>query len=127
MNSILRNFGMMMAGILSLFFGLLLPFLSNKPSSLYIWVASAFFFILACVQPLWLRPIYALWMKIGHVLGWINTRILLGIIFFCLITPIGIIMRLGRHDPMQRGYHSNVNTYRKNIPSRSIQHMEKPY
>ncbi|MEB4591185.1 SxtJ family membrane protein [Candidatus Thiothrix sp. Deng01] len=39
-----------------------------------------------------LRTAYAAWIKFGDLLGWINTRILLGIAYFLLIVPIGLLM-----------------------------------
>jgi hypothetical protein len=123
----LRKFGFMMAGILSLLFGLTLPLIFSKPIPLYLWVIGLFFFMLASMKPRWLGPVYHLWMKIGHVLGWINTRIILGIIFFGLITPLGLMMRAFRQDPMLRSYDPTLTSYRKNIPSRSIDHMERPF
>lgn len=49
-----------------------------------------------------LRPLYNLWMRIGHVLGWLNTRVLLGAIYFLLVTPIGLVRRALGQDPLDR-------------------------
>jgi hypothetical protein len=49
-----------------------------------------------------LGPVYRGWILLGHVLGWINSRILLGVFFFVLITPIRLIAALFRRDPMAR-------------------------
>jgi hypothetical protein len=45
-----------------------------------------------------LRPVYLGWMKFAFVLGWINTRILLGLFFYLVLTPIGVGMRLFGKD-----------------------------
>jgi Saxitoxin biosynthesis operon protein SxtJ len=42
------------------------------------------------------------WMTLAHVLGYVNSRIVLGVVFFALITPIGLIARLAGHDPLDR-------------------------
>lgn len=123
----LRKFGLMMAGVLSLGFGLLFPLLSGNAISAIFWEIGFFFLLLGWFKPLWLKPIYQLWMKIGHGLGWINTRIILGITFFALITPIGLIMRFFKQDPMNKCYDPNAISYRKNMPRRLINHMEKPF
>lgn len=123
----LRKFGFMMAGVLSLGFGLLFPLLFGKSISLLFWEVSLFFLLLAWFKPLWLKPIYQIWMKIGHVLGWVNTRIILGIIFFALITPMGFIMRCFKQDPLSKCYDPQKVSYRKNITPRPINHMEKPF
>ncbi|MBM2846150.1 MAG: conserved rane protein of unknown function [Bacteroidetes bacterium] len=45
-----------------------------------------------------LRPIYIGWMRFAFVLGWINTRILLGVFFYLVLTPIGLVLRLTGKD-----------------------------
>ncbi|MFI4937116.1 MAG: SxtJ family membrane protein [Candidatus Berkiellales bacterium] len=77
------------------------------------------------IQPL--KMIYDLWMKLGHVLGWINTRIILGIIFFTLITPMGVMMRIFKKEILQLKINKLAPSYRKKVLAQSIQHMEKPY
>ena len=42
------------------------------------------------------------WFKLGHVLGWINTRILLSIIFYLFLFPISILYRLTNKNSLQR-------------------------
>lgn len=51
-------------------------------------------------------------MKLGHVRGSINTKIILGMIYYLLITPLGLVMRLllGK-DSMHRAFERNANTY----------------
>src|SRR5689334_4508680 len=49
-----------------------------------------------------LKPVYKVWMAIGEVLAWVNTRIILGILFYGLIVPIGIMLRMTNKDPMRR-------------------------
>jgi len=56
------------------------------------WVAAA----LIC--PRLLAPLRKAWMAFGHVLGWINSRIILGVVFFVVVTPIGLVMRLFGKD-----------------------------
>lgn len=41
------------------------------------------------------------WMKLAEGLGWVNSRILLGLVFFLLLTPIALLVRLFRKDPLQ--------------------------
>ena len=53
---------------------------------------------LALLYPKALTPLYKAWMAFGHVLGWINARIILGIVFFVVVMPIGLIMRLFGKD-----------------------------
>jgi len=61
--------------------------------------------------PFILRPIYVGWMKFAFVLGWINTRLILGIFFYLILTPVGLIMRLFGRDPLHRKFDRDATTY----------------
>src|SRR5262249_1580609 len=79
------------------------------------------------ILPAGLTQVHRVWMKIGHVLGWINTRILLGVVFFGLITPMGVVMRLFGKDPMCRALAPEANTYRVIRPPRPRLHMKNQF
>jgi len=68
--------------------------------------------VLGLSLPRTLKPAHKVWMVVGHVLGWINTRILLGIVFYGLITPMGLGMRLFGWDSMRRTLVREAQTYR---------------
>ena len=77
----LRKFGLIFAVFFLLFFGLLIPWIWDKSTPNWVWYVSGTFAAVALVLPVALGPVYRIWMKIGHVLGWINTRIILGLVF----------------------------------------------
>jgi hypothetical protein len=81
----------------------------------------------ALVFPTSLEPAHKLWMKFGHVLGWINTRIILGLIFFGVVTPMGLIRRVFRKDSMGRSPRPDLDSYRLPRATRSASHMTKQY
>lgn len=70
----------------------------------WVWVAliaiAAALWIAAALAPSLLRPVYRGWMHLGEALGWVNTRILLTLIFFLVVTPIGLLMRLFGRSPI---------------------------
>ncbi len=76
------------------------------------FAGGAVFFLLTglFVHPV-LRPIYIGWMKFAFVLAWINTRILLGIFFYGIITPIGLLMRLFGKDLLDERIDRNATSY----------------
>ena len=117
----------MMGLILMGVFGLLLPVLKEHSLPAWPWFFGLSFSALALIKPSWLKYLYIPWMKVGAVLGWINTRIILGLIFFCLMTPMALVMRLMGKDPMQRRYDPTLNSYRKKSNVLPIKHMEKPF
>lgn len=123
----LRKFGLTLASVFIGAFGLLLPLLFSKPIPSWPWIIGIAVLIPTMTKPSWLTAIYHPWMKVGHLLGWINTRIILGIIFFLLITPIGLIRRVLGKDSLGLQFDKELKTYRKKVASQSIQHMEKPF
>lgn len=79
--------------------------------------------LLGVILPQALAPVHKVWMQIGHVLGWVNTRILLGVVFYGLITPIGIIFRLMGKDTMGQAFSEKISTYRVARKPRPRSHM----
>lgn len=69
-----------------------------------VWVTlisiAAVLLLLAAIAPSLLRPVYRGWMYLGEALGWLNTRIILSLVFFLVVTPIGLLMRLFGRSPM---------------------------
>ena len=57
---------------------------------------------LALVAPGLLGPVHKVWMGGAHAVGWFNTRVLLGLVYFLIMTPTGVVMRLVGRDPLDR-------------------------
>jgi len=74
---------------------------------------SAVFFILAFFAPNILKPVYFLWMKLAFILGWVNTRLILIIVFYFLFTPLGLLMRLFGNDLLDLKIEKNKTTFWK--------------
>lgn len=123
----LRKFGIVTGAILVGLLGLLLPVLRGHSLPLWPWILVLPLWGLSVVSPGSLKSIYQGWMRIGLVMGFVNTRIILGIIFYGLVLPTGLIMRLFRHDPMAKGFDRQLNTYRVPSKQRPKASMEKPY
>lgn len=65
------------------------------------------------VRPALMRPVYVVWMAAVFPIGWTVSHLLLAAIYYLVITPIGVIMRVCGYDPMQRRYDRNAKTYWK--------------
>ena len=74
-----------------------------------------------------LGPVHRVWMIIGHLLGWINTRIILGILFYLIVTPVGMVLRFRGKDPMQRRFDPRATTYRLPRQERPPSHMKHQF
>lgn len=72
-----------------------------------------------------LGPFYRVWMGLAQVLGWINTRIVLGLVYFALITPTALVLRLLGKDPLNRCYDKAAKTYR--VPAAAKSDLERPF
>lgn len=123
----LREFGLVFAAGLVVMFGLLLPWLANRPLPIWPWVTAAVFVTLALVFPPALGPLNTLWLKIGHVLGWINTRIILGVVYFAVFLPGGVLLRLLHKDPMHRNFEASATSYRVPSEPSPNKQMERPF
>ena len=119
----LRQFGLMVGGVFSVI-GLWPMFLRGEPLRLWAVVLGSLLILSGSLVPTWLAPVHRGWMWVGHVLGWINTRIILGVIFYGLITPIGIAFRMLGKDTMRQSFSDTRSTYRVNRQPRPRSHMK---
>jgi hypothetical protein len=122
----LRKFGLMVGGIF-LVIGLWPVIIRGDSPRIWVISVGGSLLGLGLALPSSLKHVHRIWMKIGHVLGYVNTRILLGVIFYGLITPMGLIMRLSGKDSMHRVLVPEANTYRVIRPPRSRLHMKNQY
>ncbi len=98
---ILREFGFLIGFTFPFLIGWILPLIgghSFRTWTLWISIPSL---ILAISKPNFLLYPYKAWMKLGHILGWINSRIILGLVFLIVLQPVALIMRIFGHDPLK--------------------------
>ena len=123
----LRKFGYVMGGFIGLFFGVIFPWLWSAAWPYWPWIIAAVFFSLAIGHPDSLNVPYKLWMRFSEILGWINTRIILGVVFIFVFSPMGLLMRTLGRDTLNKKWNSQLKTYRKESPSRKSDHMERQF
>jgi hypothetical protein len=122
----LRSFGLLVGGIFALIS--VWPAIGRgQPPRLWSLILGGMLIVLACVRPQGLAQVYRLWMTMGEILGWINTRILLGLIFYGIFTPLGLLMRLRGKDPMRRTLTPEADTYRVVRQPRPSSHMQHQF
>ena len=105
-----RKFGFLFTAVCIVLAGILMY---RGHASAWPWalVAAGFFLMSGLfVQPV-LRPLYVGWMKFAFVLGWINTRIILGIFFYIVLTPGSVLMRLFGRDALRLKFDRQAKTY----------------
>lgn len=124
----LREFAFLTGGVFVLLFGLLIPWLKSKPYPLWPWIIAIALALPALIAPQVLKPVHTAWMKLGHALGWVNSRIILGIVFYGVITPMSLLMKLFKKNPLSQHEEKKVEgSYRINVTRREGKHMEVPY
>ena len=107
----LKNFGITMCIaflVISAFI-----FIKHKYSIVPALSIAVAFLVLALFLPLLLKPACISWMKLALVLSWINTRIILFIIFYLILTPIGLVMKLFGADLLEKKIDKSKISYWK--------------
>ena len=122
-----RKFGLTTGCIVIGLFGLLIPWLFELNYPLWPWIIGGVLGLWAVLAPDTLRPVYEAWMKFGQVMNWINTRLILGILFYGVFLPFGLVMRLLGKDPMHRELSKSVSTYRVISHNDSKDNVERPF
>ncbi len=123
----LRNFGLVTGGILALLFGLFFPWLLEKSIPAWPWVIAAVLGAWGLIAPTSLQPVYRAWMKLGLLLSKITTPIILGIVFYGMVMPMGLVMRLIGRDPMERRFDDEAASYRIKHEKAPKKSMERPF
>lgn len=122
----LRKFGLLTAAMLLLFFDILIPLIWGIAMPVWPLVPAAVLAFLALTLPGSLKSFYAVWMKFATVLGWVNTRIILSLIFFLVFVPAGLVMRIFS-DPMRRKMDAESGSYREQSQQPKSENMERPF
>ncbi|MFH0772447.1 MAG: SxtJ family membrane protein [Candidatus Omnitrophota bacterium] len=105
----LKNFGLTMGAV---FFILSLTcYFKGKAVWPAIFGISIILFAFGIIAPALLRQVYLNWMRFASVLGWVNTRVILLVIFYAVFMPIGLIGKLFGADPLDRKIEKDKKSY----------------
>jgi hypothetical protein len=105
----IRSFGLLFSA-LALGIGVYSYF---KHGHAWPWLAgvSAVFLITGLFLKPVLKPLYIVWMQFAAILAWFNTRLILGVFFYGILTPVGAFLRLQGKDPLSRKIDRTAPTY----------------
>ena len=87
------------------------PLKSGEEFRLWSLVLSIIFFILGVLNSKLLTPLNRLWIKLGFFLGTIVSPIVMGAVFFIVVTPVGLIMRFLGKDLLRINKNKTISTY----------------
>lgn len=122
----LRNFGLILGALFALFFGLV-PFLRHHEIVRWPWAVAGVLWLAALAYPRILTWPHLGWTRLGHAMGWFNTRVILTVVFMVAVTPLGFILWLFGRDRMRRGFEPKRESYRVPSKARPPESMEKPF
>ena len=123
----LRDFGLTTGAIVAVLFGAFFPWVLERAYPIWPWVVLGVLGGWALIAPQSLRPVYRGWMKVGLLLSKVTTPIVMGAIFFVIIVPVGLIMRVMKRDPLRRSFQRDVASYRIESEQPPKNHLEKPF
>ena len=123
----LREFGLTTGTAVVVIFGAFFPWLLGLEWPAWPWLVALPFWSLALVRPMWLRWVYRAWMRFGLLASKVMTPLVLGIVFFVMISPMAIVRRLIGKDQMQRSLEPDQQSYRVQSSTSPREKLEKPF
>ena len=109
----LRDFGLLIGFGLPLIVGWLIPSITGHGFRAWTLWISLPTLVIGVFSPRILRKPYQAWMQLGHLLGYVNSRIILGLVFIAVLQPIAFVMRAFGYDPL-RAKKSNLLSFKEN-------------
>lgn len=98
----LRNFGIVVGILFPLLIGFVLPYFVGHQFRYWTLIIGLPLIIIGLISPKNLKIFYQIWIKIGNFLAFINSKIILAIIFILVVQPIALIMKIVGYDPLKR-------------------------
>jgi hypothetical protein len=123
----LRNFGLMLGALFGAIFGLLVPLLHRRQVPWWPWTVTGFFVLAAVIRPALLLHFRVAWNELGKVLGAINSWLILAVLFYAVVTPIGLALQLLSYFSSQRHTTGAQKSYRTESPQITREIFERPF
>ncbi len=120
----IRNFGLILSGIL--FVLGILAFLRKHNQYWFEWPLSVTVLIITLAAPRVLSYIYRAWMLVAEGISWVLLRVILGIFFYLVLSPVGFFMRLSGKDMLDEKINRQATSYwRKKISNSTQEQYER--
>jgi hypothetical protein len=104
-----RSFGLTV-GVVLLLFAAFTLWRGHVTRAEVLGVMGGLLIVAGLVRPQSLAGLAAVWSRIGHALGWFNSRVLLTVMFVLILWPVGFLSRLFGNDPLERGKRGSMWT-----------------
>ena len=122
----LRRSAFIVAGSTIVLFGGLIPQLLGTHIVFWPLGLALVLFIWGLLAPRSLRKPYVVWIRLGMFIGQLTTPIVLAVLFYGIILPVGVLRRL-IGDPLDKRFDSQAESYRKKLPEAPRNNLEKPF
>jgi hypothetical protein len=122
----LKEFGITLGSIIAIVFGFIPWVIHSSSVSPLVWLLAVFICTMAILKPLSLRLPYFLWMKLGYYVGLVQNMIILTVIFYFILYPTAILMRLFKHTSIPKKPDIKLESYRI-LSNRNLKNMKKPF
>ena len=87
------------------------PLLNGDPPRVYFFPFAFLFLILGLINSTILTPLNKAWIKFGELLGRIIAPIVMGVIYFIILTPLSFLIRISGKDLLKVKFSNKINTY----------------
>ncbi len=104
-----RSFGLVFAAVFLA--GGLWPLLRGGTPRVWALVVAGAFLIASLARPSLLAPLNRLWTRFGLLLNKVTTPIVMGVLFYLVVTPTGLLMRLFGKDPLRLSRDQEADSY----------------
>lgn len=104
-----KSFGLVFSGFFAVI--AVFPLLGGGGLRLWALAISAAFLAVALLAPKWLHRLNILWFRFGMLLSRIVSPIVMGILFYLTVTPVGLVMRAFRSDPLRKSFDADAPSY----------------
>ena len=125
----IRKFGLVIAIAL----GVICSFIYVKSGNFdvvgWLWGIGLLFLILGFILPSVLRPVYRIWMLLAHFIGGIVSRVILIVLYYIVLVPIGLVLRLFGKDVLDQNFDKKRESYwiKKDLSNHTREQYRKMY
>lgn len=93
----------------------------HEAAGLVVLIVASVLGVIGICAPTLIRPVYLVWMALAFPIGWTVSHLMMGVVFYLVLTPIGLIMKVCGRDPMQRRLDRSCQSYWvPRTPSRDV-------
>jgi len=116
----LRNFGLIAVVAFALFGALIywrvgpgkvVPAGGAGPTAYVLWVLAVYSALCAAAAPKAVKPLYLLLSVVGYPIGIVVSHVVMAIVYYLVITPVGIVFKIIGRDAMHRKFEPSAETY----------------